>query len=122
MARRQKIVAIIEDDPSMLRAVEDLLAAHGLATLSYALAEDFLADAAATRVDCLLLDIDLGRMSGLELHRRLKASAQSLPIIFMTALDDESILRQAGEAGCVALLHKPFPEAELLAAIDRAVA
>jgi Response regulator receiver domain len=64
MPERQKIVAIIEDDASMLRAAGDLLDAHGFATLAFASAEEFLARGAAQHVDCLLLDIDLGGMSG----------------------------------------------------------
>ena len=63
MPKRQTIVAIVEDDPNMLRATTDLLDAHGFATVAFTSAEDFLTRGFAKRVDCLLLDIDLGGMS-----------------------------------------------------------
>src|SRR5262249_60756284 len=72
MAKRRKIVAIVEDDPSMLRATRDLLDAHGFATVAFASAEAFLARRTLEKVGCLLLDIGLGGMSGLELRRQLK--------------------------------------------------
>lgn len=106
----------------MLRASADLLDAHGFATVAFRSAEEFLARGTAAQVDCLLLDIDLGGISGLELRRRLKISAPTLPVIFMTALDDDAILQQAVGAGCVALLRKPFPQRELIGAIEKAVA
>ena len=83
MAKRRKIVAIVEDDPSMLRATRDLLDAHGFATVAFASAEAFLARRTLEKVGCLLLDIGLGGMSGLELRRQLKVFRPGLPIIFM---------------------------------------
>ena len=121
MAKRRTIVAIVEDDPSMLRAARDLLDAHGFATASFASAEEFLASGSADEADCLLLDIDLGGISGIELRRQLKVSTPALPIIFMTALDDDDVDRQALRVGCVALLRKPFPKAALIDAIEKAV-
>ena len=120
MLKRRKIVAIVDDDPSMLRATENLLDASGFATKAFASAEEFLARADATRVDCLLLDIDLGGMSGIELRRQLKSSGSALPIIFMTALDDEALRAEALEAGCIAFLRKPFPARQLMDAIAMA--
>jgi FixJ family two-component response regulator len=121
MPKRQKILAIIEDDTSMLRAAGDLLNAHGFATLAFASAEEFLARG-AKHVDCLLLDIDLGGMSGIELRRQLKGFGSTLPIIFMTGLDDEAIERRALETGCVAFSRKPFSQYALVEAIGKAVA
>ena len=121
-AKAAKIVAIIEDDASMLRAARDLLDAHGFATLAFASAEEFLARGAAKHADCLLLDIDLGGMSGIELRRQLKGFGSTLPIIFMTGLDDEAIERRALETGCVAFLRKPFSQYALVDAIGKAVA
>jgi len=121
MPKRQIIVAIVEDDPSMLRAARDLLDAHGFATCTFASAEEFLASGSAGEADCLLLDIDLGGISGIELRRQLKISTPALPIIFMTALDDDTVERQAFRVGCVAILRKPFPRAALIDAIKKAV-
>src|SRR6476469_3269602 len=86
MLKRRKIVAVVDDDPSMLNAAESLLDAQGFATMVFASAEEFLDSGAATQVDCLLLDIHLGGVSGIELRRRLKDSRSTLPVIFMTAL------------------------------------
>jgi FixJ family two-component response regulator len=120
MLERRKIVAIVDDDPSMLRAAENLLDAHGFATKVFASAEEFLDRGAAAEVDYLLLDIHLGGMSGIELRRQLRASGSTLPVIFMTALDDEAVLGEALKAGCVACLHKPFPARQLTDAIEKA--
>lgn len=105
----------------MLRAAGDLLDAHGFTTVAFSSAEEFLAHSAGRGVDCLLLDIGLGGMSGIELRRQLKASGSILPIIFMTGLDDDAIEQQALKAGCVAFLRKPFSKGALIDAIKKAV-
>ena len=120
MPKRRKIVAVVDDDPSMLNAAESLLDAQGFATMVFASAEEFLDRGAATQVDCLLLDIHLGGLSGIELRRRLKDSGSMLPVIFMTALDDEAMREQALKAGCVAFLRKPFQAHQLIDAIKKA--
>jgi FixJ family two-component response regulator len=120
MLKRPKIVAIVEDDPGMLVATEHLLNAHGLVTLRYASAEEFLVSGSESQVDCLLLDISLRGMSGVELSRTLKIAGQALPTIFITALEDEKVHQKALQEG-VACLHKPFPAAELIDAIEKAV-
>jgi FixJ family two-component response regulator len=119
MLRRQKTVAIVDDDPSMLGATRDLLDAHGFATRTFASAEEFL-DAAADDIDCLLLDIHLGGMSGIELRRELKISLAKLPVIFMTALDDERTRDEALKVDCVAYLRKPYSARQLIEAIEKA--
>jgi FixJ family two-component response regulator len=122
MPERQTIVAIVEDDPNMLRATTDLLDAHGFATAAFTSAEEFLTRGIAKAVDCLLLDIDLGGMSGIDLRCQLKASGSVLPIIFMTAIDDDATERQALASGCAAFLRKPFPQGALIDAIRKAMA
>ena len=107
--------------PACSTPAESLLDAQGFATMVFASAEEFLDRGAATQVDCLLLDIHLGGVSGIELRRRLKNSGSTLPVIFMTALDDEAMREQALKAGCVAFLRKPFQAHQLLDAIKKAV-
>lgn len=121
MQTRKKVVAVVDDDQSMLNATESLLDAHGITTMKFPSAEDFLGSGEATRADCLLIDIHLGGVSGIGLRRQLKVSHPELPVIFMTALDDAAVHREALEAGCVTFLHKPFPAHELIEAIKRAV-
>jgi len=115
------VVAIVEDDPSMLKGVARLLKANGFGTEGYTSGEAFLERAAETKADCLVLDINLGGISGIELHRRLTATGYKLPIIFMTAVESETNLKEAWEAGCVAYLRKPFPARQLIDAIGKAV-
>jgi FixJ family two-component response regulator len=121
MQTQKKVVAVVDDDQSMLSAAESLLDAHGFTTIKFSSAEEFLGDRRATRADCLLVDIHLDGASGIELRRQLKVSHPGLPVIFMTALDDDVIRHQALEAGCVTFLHKPFPAHQLIEAIKRAV-
>ena len=99
MAKRQSIIAIVDDDPSMLRATKELLDAQGFANRGFSSAEEFLIRGIAAQVDCLLLDIHLGGMSGFELRNQLKLSGSTLPVIFITALDDEDKRGQAHKAG-----------------------
>src|SRR5262245_1771272 len=121
MLKSRTIVAVVDDDPSMLDAAETLLNAQGFTAMVFASAEEFLDRGAVTQVDCLLLDIHLGGMSGLELRRRLRRSGSMLPVIFMTALDDEAVREQALKTDCVAFLRKPFEARQMIAAIKRAV-
>jgi FixJ family two-component response regulator len=121
MNKRQITVAVVDDDPSMLGSTRELLNAKGFITELFASAEAFLASGVIPRVDCLLLDIQLTGASGIELRHHLEACGSTLPVILMTGLDDETLHRQAIEAGCVALLHKPFPARQLIDAIEKAV-
>jgi FixJ family two-component response regulator len=120
MSIRRKVVAVIDDDPTMLKAIERLLSAKGFDAEVFTSAEAFLEGATASKATCLVLDIHLGGISGIELRRRLTTSGSRLPVIFITALDDEATHKEAMEAGCVAYLRKPFPAHLLIGAIDKA--
>jgi FixJ family two-component response regulator len=122
MSAQAKTIAVVDDDRSMLVGVERLLNAYGFATKVFASAEAFLDPAAADGADCLVVDIELGGMSGIELRRRLADYGCAVPIIFMTALDDEATRVRALEAGCVAYLLKPFPSRCLIDAVKVAIA
>lgn len=114
-----RTIAIVEDDPSMLQGLNRLLLARGFDVQAFSSAELFLEDAANCRATCLLLDIQLGGISGIELKRRLAGG--NLPVIFMTGLNDEAVRREALEVGCVAFLKKPFLAKLLIEAIDGVV-
>jgi FixJ family two-component response regulator len=116
-----KTIAIVDDNAAVLKGLERLLNAHGFATRTFSSAEAFLAARPASGIDCALLDIHLGGMSGLALRRALLATGSTLPVIFMTAFDDEATRQQAQAAGCVAYLRKPFGGRALVDAIARAV-
>ena len=121
MERAPRTVAVVEDDPSMRRSVERLLNAHGFATEGYSSAETFLHGDTKNRIGCLVLDIHLNGMSGIELRHRLKDAGSSLPVIFITAVDDKALELEGTQAGCVAYLHKPFPAVLLIGAVNRAL-
>jgi FixJ family two-component response regulator len=120
MPIRPKTIAVVDDDASMLKGIERLLGAYGFATKVFTSAEAFLDLTATAEIDCLLLDVTLGGMSGIELRRHLSATGCDLPVIFMTAFDDEATRLQAQNAGCIAFLHKPFVATLLIGAIEKA--
>lgn len=113
-------VAVVDDDESLCRSLARLLRAAGIQPITYASAEAFLADTKQPTFDCLLLDIRLGGMSGLELAQRLAASGSGTPVIFITAQDEPEIRSQALQTGCVAYLRKTDSAETLLAAIRKA--
>jgi FixJ family two-component response regulator len=118
---RKDIVAVIDDDPGVRKAMETLLSAFGYVIYTFKSAEAFLSVAAASKAKCLVVDIQLGDISGIELARQLADADFKFPIIFMTALDDEMILSQARQLGCVGYLRKPFGADLLIEAVVRAI-
>ena len=120
MSARRKLVVVVDDDRTMLKSLERLLNASGFDTEVFPSAEAFLARTDAREAACLILDIHLGGMSGIELRRRLAESGSAVPVIFMTAFDDESTHEKATEAGCIVCLRKPFPARSLIGAINTA--
>ncbi len=117
----RRTIAVVDDDASVRRSVGRLLNAYGFAAVDYASAEAFLLSDPKLNIDCLVLDIDLGGISGIELQQRLDATRTNLPVIFVTALEDEVLRRKAQQAGCVAYLRKPFAGSVLIAAIKKAL-
>src|SRR5438132_11094189 len=111
-------IAVVEDDPSMLRGLTRLLLAHGFHVERFSSAESLLDDIARCEAKCLLVDIHLSGMSGIDLKRRLSSSRSNTPVIFMTAMDNEATRQAAFEAGCVAYLRKPFLAQLLIDAIN----
>ena len=122
MSSTKKItVAIVDDDTSLCQAMDRLLRAAGFQAVTYLSGEAFLEDAEHGRADCILLDIQLGGMSGFELQNLLTASGSTTPVIFITAHDDPETSEQARQTNCVAYLRKTDPGDAVLEAIRRAV-
>ena len=117
----RKLVLVVDDDPSILGAVDRLLRVRGFDTEVFGSVESFLARANLCDATCLVLDIHLNGMCGIELRRQLKFSGIELPVIFITGNDSEATRKAAMEAGCVAYLPKPFPTKSLLDAIEAAL-
>lgn len=110
-------VAIVDDDESLCRSLGRLLRAAGIQPIAYESAEAFLADKKHPTFDCLILDIHLGGMSGIELGRRLAAVGTTTPFIFITAHDDPDARAEAEAIGCAAYFLKTVAGDEVLKAI-----
>jgi len=118
---QQRTVAVVDDNSGVRQATQVLLDVHGFNTIGFSSAKDFLHRDASTRIDCVLLDIDLGGECGIALRRRLKAEGCALPVIFMTGLDSDAVRQEAIDAGCVDFLKKPVEPQQLLAAVAKAL-
>ena len=114
-------IAIVDDDASLCQAMERLMRAAGFQSNTYCSAEAFLEDSNRSRADCILLDIQLGGMSGFELQSLLAGSGSITPIIFITAYDDPETREQARQTPCSAYLRKNDPGEAVIEAIRKAV-
>ena len=121
MSTARKVIAVIDDDEIMLEALERLLSSFGYQTELYESAEAFIVAATKSEAACLIVDIMLGDITGVELGRQLSAMGFTFPVIFMTGSDDALVRKQAMELGCIAYLRKPFPANELEVAITEAI-
>lgn len=119
--KTRQTVFVVDDDASLLRAMQRLLRSFDYDVHSFQSAESFLAHHARVTKACLLLDIFLPGMSGVDLYASLAASGRSMPTVLMTARDDESTRNLVAEVGATAILYKPFDEEVLLDAIARAL-
>ena len=117
----RRLVLVVEDDSSILGAVERLLKVRGFDTEVFNTVESFLDRANLCDATCLVLDIHLNGMSGIELWRQLTLSGIELPVIFITANDSEATRQAAMETGCAAYLPKPFSTKLLIDAIETAL-
>jgi len=115
-------IVVVDDNPGFLESVVRLLSVHGYATRTFGSAEALLDSDATGTATCMLLDIHLGGISGIELRRRLAAAGSRCPVIFMTAIDADATRKEAMAAGCIAYLKKPLAPQLLLDAIARATA
>ena len=118
---RPTVVIVVDDNEGVLKSVARLLAHHGIDGRTFASAEALLESDSVQTATCLLIDIHLGGISGIELQRRLAVSGSKCPVIFMTANDDEATRKEAVGAGCIAYLRKPFASPVLLDAIRKAM-
>jgi FixJ family two-component response regulator len=112
-------VVIVEDDAAMRKSLVRLLQVSGYDTVAFASAEELLQSAQIDSAIGFVLDIHLGGMSGIELRRRLSAAKSTLPVVFVTAYDDEATQREALATGCAAYLQKPFEASQLIDALER---
>lgn len=121
MSQNKIHIAVVDDDESFAKAICRLLRAAGFVPDLYASAETFLDSEPLPQPACLVLDIQLGSMSGLELQRRLRELGAATPIIFVTAHDEPDARAQARDAGCTGYFRKPVRAQSLLDAIRKAL-
>ncbi|MCW1924469.1 response regulator [Luteolibacter arcticus] len=110
-------VAVVDDDENLCRSFARLLRATGIQPITYLSAEDFLGDTKHPQFDCLILDVQLGGMSGIELQRQLVESGETTPVIFITAYDCPLTRAEAEAAGCRAYFQKSDSGEKVLEAI-----
>jgi FixJ family two-component response regulator len=115
------LIAVVDDDEALREAIQSLIRSVGLRVAVFASAEDFLHSGQLRATDCLIADVRMPRMSGIELQRQLATANYPMPIIFITAHGDEETRARALRAGAVAFLDKPFSDEVLLRAVQAAL-
>lgn len=116
-----RLVVIVDDDLYVRASLENLLVSAGYSTVAFPSAAAFLAARLNLCGDCLILDVGMKGMNGLELQQELTFLADRTPVIFLSAHNDDKTRAQARRGGALAFVGKPFAEQELLSAIERAV-
>jgi FixJ family two-component response regulator len=120
MAGASPWIAIVDDDPSVLKALRRLLHTREFRVRTYGSARAFLTALPDEPPACLILDLQMPEMSGLELHQHLTKSGFEIPTIIITAHDDSDVRRRCEAAGTAAYLLKPLQDTSFFAAIDKA--
>jgi len=115
-----RIVSIVDDDESIREALQGLMKVEGIPALVFASAEEFLDSGQQSRTGCLIADIRMPGMSGLQLQSKLNSDHHKIPIIFITAHGDENVRIEAARAGAVEFLTKPFDKEVLLDSVRAA--
>ena len=117
----RSLVSIVDDDESVRESLPDLLREFGFAAQTFASAEEFLASGYVGRTNCLLLDVAMPGMSGPDLQQELTRRHQDIPIVFITAVADETVRPRVLAQGAVECLFKPFSDTVLLEALNTAL-
>ena len=115
------LLSVVDDDEMLRESLPDLLRDLGFTAIAFSSGKDFLSSGYVDKTSCLILDVAMPGMSGLDLQEELKRRGYTIPIIFITGQKDEGTRRQALEQGAVRFLHKPFGETILLEAINAAL-
>jgi FixJ family two-component response regulator len=115
------VIAVIDDDASVRAATNNLLSSHGYLVHTFASAEEFLQSARLNDSSCVIADVQMPAMSGLDLLTHMRAKGHTAPFIFITAFPEESVRARALKAGAIGLLAKPFAGPALIACIEKAL-
>jgi FixJ family two-component response regulator len=115
--KTKTLISVVDDDESMREALRGLMKSLGYKAEAFGSAEEFLNSRQVSRTSCLIADVNMPGMTGLELHRRLVASGKAIPTILITAYPDETVRERALGDGVIGYLSKPFDENDLLTCI-----
>jgi FixJ family two-component response regulator len=115
------IVAIVDDDEAVGNAIEVLMRSMGLLARAFSSGEEFLRSPELIRTGCLVVDFDMPKMNGLDLHSKLSRLGKEIPTVLITAYPSDDIRARALEAGVICYLPKPFNESDLLNCIQSAL-
>jgi FixJ family two-component response regulator len=115
------IVVGVDDDRRVLESLDSLMATAGYVVLLFSSAEDFLQSGRLVAAACVIADVRMPGMDGIEMQRRIRVARPELPIIFISAHCDDAVRRQALDGGAIGFLHKPFDPVDLLAIIGDAL-
>jgi FixJ family two-component response regulator len=122
MARvKTHIVVVVDDDRRVRESIQSLAESAGHATFAFATAELFLQSGMMGEAGCLIADVRMPGIDGIELQRRVRAARPQLPVIFISAYENDGVRQQALAGGALTFLYKPFDAAELLRVIERAL-
>ena len=117
----RSLVSVVDDDESVRESLPDLLNEFGFAARAFSSAEAFLSSDCVDKTRCLILDVMMPGMTGLDLQQELTRRGQGIPVIFITARKDEAVRARALKQGAVKLLNKPFSDTALLDALNVAL-
>jgi FixJ family two-component response regulator len=115
------LISVVDDDESIRRTTTFLIESFGFRAAAFESAENFLKSGQLHNTSCLIVDVQMPGMNGLELQSELAASGYDIPIIFITAYDNKASRRQAMQSGAVAFLGKPFSDVQLLQSVRSAL-
>ena len=118
---QRSLISVVDDDESVRESLPDLLNEFGFAARAFSSAEAFLSSDCVDKTRCLILDVMMPRMTGLDLQQELTRRGQEIPVIFITARKDEALRARAFRQGAVKFLNKPFSDTALLDALNVAL-
>ena len=120
-AMERQLLSVVDDDESVRESLPDLLREFGFAARAFSSGQEFLSSDYLDETRCLILDVAMPGMSGLDLQQELRRRGKKIPIIFITGQKDEDIQKQAFRQGAVKFLYKPFSDSALLDAVNAAL-
>ena len=118
---KQSLLSVVDDDEMLRESLPELLREFGFAARAFSSGQEFLSSNYVDETSCLILDVAMPEMSGLDLQQELKRRGQAIPIIFISGQKDEDIRKQAFRQGAVKFLYKPFSDSDLLEAVNAAL-